>query len=138
MSILLLCGNLFLSRCFLQKSLSTLCAQILNIFSTNFLLFISHYILSFFFFLFVFSFSIFPLCYLLLWASDIYSFYTWNWVVLLPFLLFFQFLELHVCVSLMTNFSLLFWLQPWKSSLVFLVGLRLKLGFYLVQMVEDS
>ena len=54
------------------------------------------------------------------------------------FLLFFRFLELRVCVSLMTNFSLFFGLQPQKSSLVFLVGLRLQLGFYLAQMVEDS
>ena len=45
------------------------------------------------------------------------------------FLLFFWFLELRVCLSLMTNFSLFFGLQPWKSSLVFFGGFKVATGF---------
>ena len=43
---------------------------------------------------FCFLFSLFPSCYLFPWV--IYSFYTWNWVGLLTFLISFWFLEPHV------------------------------------------
>ena len=88
--------------------------QILNFFSYLLysLLILSHY------------FPLFPLYYLF-WASDIY-FYNWNWAGLLRLLLFFWFLELHVCLTI---FPLFFGLQPQKNSLVFFGGFTVTTGF---------
>ena len=112
--------------------------QILNIFSTIFLLTIifSTYILSFFSLslFFVFSFFLFPMCYLFSpfcvtpLFGDISPFYIWNWVSLLPILLFFWFFEPHIYRFLLALFfSLLDYNN--KRILCFFGGFTFKTWF---------
>lgn len=127
MSILLFYGSLFLSRCFFAKGCkNTNGHKFSTFFQLIFLLFISHYILSFFF-----SLSLFHLCYILPWEGNIYPFNTWNWVSFNPFVYFIYFLN--------PLFVYLYWLyflsflgyNHGRVLWFFLVGLRLQLSFYL-------
>ena len=118
MSILLFYGNFSISVYFAKGCKYTNVYK----FSTFFLLIFSYLLCSLLSFshsftlFFVFSFSLFPLCYLSLWSSDMYSFYNWNWVGLLPLFAFPLISRAHFCLTI---FPLFFRLQPQKSSLVF-------------------